>query len=134
MPDILLPGYPRNLRAIQVTIASGLSASEMIATQGDALVGIFIPSNGWTAAAIGYKTCFTGNPNDLVNAYDNGGNLEQTAVNTALAAAAGFIAIPQSDTLFVPFIQLTSVTAGSASGVAQAADRVMTLLLRHYLD
>ena len=73
MPDLPLPGFPNNLRAVTVTIASGAAASEMVATQGDALVGILTPSNGWTAAGIGYKACLTGRATDLVDVYDNSG-------------------------------------------------------------
>lgn len=127
--DIPLAGYPNNLRAMSVTIASGASVSQMVATQGEALVGIIMPS-AWTAADIGYKSCITGRAADLQQVYDSGGNPEKTVV-----VASHNIAIPQADTVFAPFIQILSVsTADDTTGVTQGADRTVVLLFRKYLN
>ncbi len=131
-----VPGFPNNLRLQKCTILSGQSVSEMIATQGDALVGIFTPT-GWTAANIGYKSCWTGRPNDLVAVYNNGGTLEQCIVSTDAASASIAILFPVPDALFAPFIQLTSVLVASpqvTTPVTQGADRVIYLLFRRYLS
>jgi len=115
------------------TIASGAAISEMIPTQGRALVGIFTPA-AWTAAAIGYKVGWSGNDAEMYNAYDSSGNLEQTKVSTDAAAASVFIAIPTSDAIFAPYIKLTSVTAASTTGVNQDAARTLVLVFRTFLS
>jgi hypothetical protein len=132
--EIKLAGYPDNLSAQQVTIQNGAAVSEMIATQGRALIGIFTDAFGWTDAAIGYKSCFSGNPNDLKTVYDSGGNYLQTKVSTDAAADQIFIAFPQSDVVFAPFLQLTSRAAGTDNATNQAAARTLTLLFRNYLN
>ncbi len=126
--------WPANMTLETAEIASGAAVSQKIATQGRALVGIFTPTSGWTAAAIGYKVGWSGNDAEMYNAYDNGGNLEQTLVNTAGAAAAIFIPIPVSDAIFAPYIMLTSVTAASTTGVTQAAARTLVLVFRTFLS
>ncbi len=129
MPDLNIQGYPDNLRAYQVTIAAGASASEIFATQGWAIVGIEMPA-AWTAANIGYKSCMSGNVDKLKQVYDNGSNPEVTQV-----AASHNIAIPQSDTVFAPFMQLISVsTSDGTTPVVQVAAASITLLLRKYLS
>ncbi len=129
MPDLAIQGYPENLRAFQVTIAAGASASEIFATQGYAIVGIEMPA-AWTAADIGYKSCISGNDSKLRQVFDNGGNPEKTIV-----AAGHNVAIPQSDTIFSPFMQLISVSsADDTTPVNQVAAAVITLLMRQYLS
>src|SRR5262245_44501182 len=82
------------LRAYIVTIPAAGSASEMFCAQGQAIVGLIMPAT-WTAADIAYKACVTGRDADLQQVYDNTGQPEKTTV-----AAARFIAIPTSDTIF----------------------------------
>lgn len=135
--DIQIAGFPDNLWLQQVTIASGASASEVIATQGRALIGIYTPTTGWTAANIGYKTCWNGNQSTLVNSYNAGGTLEQTIVSTDAASASIGIMFPVPDAIFAPYIQLTSVAAASpqvTTPVNQLAERVIMLLFRKYLS
>ncbi len=134
MPELRLSSPVDNLRFMQVTIASGASVSEIISTQGSALVGIYTDPAGWTAAAIGFRTCWSGNNTDLVTAYDSSQGYEQAKVSTDAAAAGVFIATPQSDTMFVPFLQVTSRTAGADTAVNQAAARTLTLVFRRYLS
>lgn len=126
--------WPANMSFETADIASGAAVSQKIATQGRALVGIFTPTNGWTAAAIGYKVGWSGNDAEMYAAYDNGGILEQTLVSTDAAAASVFIAIPTSDAIFAPYIKLTSVTAASTTGVNQAAARTLVLVFRTFLS
>lgn len=128
MPEFKLMGFPDNLSAMSVTIPNGASVSEMIATQGRALVGIVMPA-AWTAAAIGYKVCLSGNAADLLPVYDSGGNAMTTS-----AAASTHIAFPTSDAIFAPFLQIASVTAATATGVNQGADRTLLLLFRSFLS
>lgn len=128
MPDYKIIGYPDNLNAISVTIPNGTAVSEMFATQGRALVGILLPA-AWTAAAIGFKTCLSGNVSDLVPVYSSGGT-----PMTSLANASTFIAFPTSDAIFSAFLQLASVTADTTTGVNQGADRTIVLLFRSFLN
>ncbi len=133
----LIPGFPQNLFIQSCTIASGASVSERIATQGLALVGIITPTSGWTAANIGYKSCWTGRDADLVPVYNSGGTLEQAIVSTDAAAASIWILFPVPDALFSPWIQLTSVVAATpqvTTAAPQAADRVLYLLFRRFLS
>lgn len=113
---------------MSVTIPAGASVSEMISTQGEALVGVIMPA-AWTAAALGYAACLSGNVADLLSVYGSGG----TAMTT-VAAAATHIAFPTSDSIFVPFLQIRSVTADTATGVAQAAAATIILLFRKFLN
>lgn len=127
--EFALAGSPDNLRAQQVTIASGASASEMIPTQGMALIGVLMPS-AWTAANIGYKACLSGRPNDLVTAYDGGGIVLQTP-----AAASRFLAFPLTDAIFAPFLQIVSVDpADGTTPVNQGAERSVVLLFRRFMN
>lgn len=128
MPDINMAGTPGNLFARQVTIAAGTAVSEIISTQGQALVGIIMPA-AWTAANIGYQTCISGRSNDLLNVYDAGGNPSQTVVSTSR-----HIAFPTSDAIFVPFLALTSMAAGTVTPVNQVAAAVIILLFRNFLN
>lgn len=135
--DIQIAGFPQNLFLQSATILSGASVSEMIATQGMALIGIYTPTSGWTAANIGFKTCWNGRPNDLVNAYNSAGTLEQCLISGDAASASVSILFPAPDALFVPFLQLTSCAVASpqvATPVAQGADRTLYLLFRRYLS
>lgn len=129
MSDLPIPGYPGNLRAISLTIASGASASEMFATQGDAIVGLIMPA-AWTAADIAYKDCVTGNPADLHQVTDSGGTPEKCVV-----AASTNVAFPQGDAIFAPFLQLISVaTTDDTTPVAQGGARALVVLLRHFMS
>ncbi len=134
MNDIRPTGFPSNCFLRQVTIPSGGSVSELCPTQGMALIGIYTDTAGWTAAAIGYKTCWSGNPSELVTMYDSAGGYEQTKVSTDAASAGVFIGIPQTDTLFAPWLQVTSRTAGTDTAVVQGAARTLTLVFRNYLN
>lgn len=128
-PSPAIPGFPSNLFWQIVTIVSGASATEVIQTNGLALVGIVMPS-AWTAADIAFKSCMSGNPNEMQQLFDSGGNPEKTA-----AAASHNIAFPSSDALFVPFLQLVSVsTSDDTTPVTQGADRTLKLLFRNYLS
>jgi hypothetical protein len=135
--DVNIAGFPQNLFLQKVTIPSGASASEMVATQGMALIGLFTPTNGWTAANIGFKVCWNGRDIDLVTAYNDGGVLEQAIISSDAAAARIAILFPSPDALFTPYIQLVSVLVASpmvTTPVNQGADRVLYLLFRRYLS
>lgn len=134
MSELLGLPLPNSLAAVQVTIPSGASISEMIFTNGKGLIGLFTPTNGWTDAAIGFKVGYQANALYLVNAYNNGATLEQCLVSTDAAAASIWIPFPQPDVLLAPYVALTSVVAGATTTVNQAAARVITLLYRNYLD
>ena len=118
----------------QVTIPSGTAVSEMIPLQGMSLVGIFTPTNGWTAAAIGFQVGWDASPAAMVNMYDNAGALEQCLVSTDAAAASIYIAFPTTDAIFAPWLRLTSVVANATTAANQAAARVLTLMCRRYLS
>ncbi len=126
MPDFYIAGYPGNgLHAFAATIPSGTAVSEMFSTQGHAIVGIALPA-AWTAAALQFYGCLTGNQADLLPYKDaTTGVYMQT-----LVAAADMIAFPNPDALFCPFLQLKSVTAGGVNAVNQGADRQVIVLLR----
>lgn len=128
MADITatVPGFPANLCLQKVTIASGASKTEMIATQGYALVGIMMPAT-WTAADIGYEANWEGNPNSFVPVYTGSG-----AASTTTATASKWIAFPTVDAIYANYIKLTSVTAGggSVTPVNQGAARELVLVFR----
>ena len=126
--DVPIGGYPNNLRAQKVTILNGTAVSEMIATQGDALVAIEMPGT-WTAANIGIQACLSGNASKLKNVYDNAGNLQQSQ-----AAASEFIVFPWNNAIFGPFIALTSVAAGTTTPANQGQDTELVLLFRRFLS
>lgn len=134
--DAQIAGFPDNLWLQKVTILNGASASEMLSTQGRALIGLFTPTSGWTAANIGFRTGWNGRDIDLVNAYNAAGTLEQCLVSGDAAAASVAVLFPAPDALFAPYIQLTSVLTASpqvTTPVTQAADRVIFLLFRKFL-
>ena len=129
MSDYNMAGNSNNLHAQQVTIASGASASEMIATQGFNLVGIIMPA-AWTAADIGFAVCVTGNSNDLQQVNNQAGNPESSK-----AVAAKPIAFPSPDALYFPFLQILSVsTTDDTTPVTQGAARTLILLFREFLS
>jgi hypothetical protein len=124
-----IKGSPHNLRLEEVTIPAGASlATEMIATQGMAIVGIIMPA-AWTTADIGYNACASGNAGELQPVTDAGGNYITTAVS-----ASKSVAFPQTDAIFWPFIQISSVQTKSATAVTQSAAAVVQLLLRKFLN
>ncbi len=129
MPDYQLAGYPGNgLRAVSVTIPNGAASSEMFASQGAAVVGILMPA-AWTAAALQFYGCVTGNQADLAPYKDaTTGVYMQT-----LVAASDLTAFPNPDALFCPFLSVKSVTAGGVNAVNQGADRQVIVLLRPML-
>lgn len=126
MPDIQIQGFPANLVLRKVTIANGVSKSEMIATDGMALVGIFMPA-AWTAADIGYEIGWDGNQLDTFAVYSGSG-----IASTTVATASTFITFPATDSFYGPFLKLTSVAAGggSVTPVNQGAARDLLLLFR----
>ncbi len=129
MSDYQLAGYPGNgLRAVSVTIPNGAAVTEMFASQGAAVVGVVMPA-AWTAAALQFYGCLSGNQADLLPYKDaTTGVYMQT-----LVAAADMVAFPNADALFCPFLQLKSVTAGGVNAVNQGADRQVIVLLRPLL-
>jgi len=115
------------LFSVDVTILSGASASEPFTLQGKVLVGILMPS-GWTAASLGFAGCASGRIADMQQIYDKTGSPE-----TAVAAASKPIALPNSDPLWFPFMQVLSVqVADKVTLVTQGADRTLTLFFRAY--
>ncbi len=127
MSEFKLQGSPDNLYAQQVTILNGASVSEVVATQGKALVGMLMPAS-WTSANIGFKTCMDGNPANLKLIYGNANAPELCDPGTA----DRHIAFPSVDALYVPFLAIASVD-GSGVAVNQAGDRVIVLLFREFL-
>ncbi len=129
MPDYQLAGYPGNgLRAVSVTIPNGAAVSEMFATQGAAVVGILMPA-AWTAAALQFYSCLSGNQADLKPLKD----ASTSVYMQTLVAADDDICFPNADAIFRPFIQLKSVTATGVNAVNQGADRQIIVLLRPLL-
>jgi len=125
--DINIAGFPSNLVAQKVTINT-TGNSEMIATQGMALVGIFMPAS-WTAAALGYKVGWNGKDLNM-QVMESGGGTPVTTV----ADADTFVPFPMPDAAFVPFLQINSVTVNTATLVTQGAARELILLFRKYLN
>lgn len=129
MANYQLAGFPGNLFAWAATIPSGAAVSEMFPTQGYAVVGILMPS-AWTAAALQFYSCLTGNQADLLPLKDG-----TTAVYMqTLVAASDDIAFPNPNAIFRPFLQLKSVTAGGVVAVNQGADRTIIVILRKFLS
>ncbi len=126
MADVqtMIPGFPTNMVVQQVTIKSGASKSEQVATQGMALVGVQMPAT-WTAADLGCEASWDNNV--FFAAYDGGGN-----AMTAVATANKFITFPFTNAVFAPFIKLTSVATGggSVTPANQGADRTLYLIFR----
>lgn len=110
-----------------VVIASGASSSEPFSLQGKALIAIIMPA-AWTAASLGFAGCMSGRIADMQQIFDKSG-----AAESAVAAANKPIALPNSDPLFFPFMQVLSVqVADKVTLVNQAADRTLTLIYRNY--
>jgi hypothetical protein len=124
----LFNGAPSNLTAQSVIIPAGTAVSEVLCTEGKAVVGLIMPA-AWTAASIGYKTCLSGAPVELVPVYDSGGNPITTVV-----AASRHVAFPQTDAIFAPYIQFASVTDKTVTAVNQIAAATIIVLLRKYLN
>ncbi len=122
MSDVNIAGSPQNLFAQQVTVPNGATGvSEFIALQGMALCGIFMPAT-WVAAAIGYQVSYDGKNFFVVESAG-------TPV-TSVVTQGRYIPFPTPDALFVPFLKIASVTAGTATAVNQTADRTVVLLFR----
>lgn len=129
----LLPapiGWPINCSFAKCTIGTAADgASEIIPTQGKAIVGLIMPSS-WTAAAIQYYSCLNGNARELKAIKDASTSVYlQTDV-----AADDWVVFPMSDAFFGSYLQLRSVTAASLTPVVQGADREIILVLRNFLD
>lgn len=120
--EIQLDGFPENQWGVYVTIKSGASESEIIATQGRALVLAILPL-AWTAANIAVKA---GIVKDTV--FPGTGNLR-----VSNAVAGQYTAFPTSDAVFAPYISVQSVDDTGAA-VAQAADRVLILIFRRFVS
>ncbi len=121
-----VPGWPANMTLQKVTILAGTSKSEMIAIQGQAMVGIVVPA-AWTTALIGYEAGWDGNQNDTYIVYDGGGNPQTTVVE----AVSSFIAFPSVNAIFLPFMKITSVAV--ADGVTpelQSETRELIVVFR----
>ncbi len=91
-------------------------------TQGAALVGIFM-SAAWTTAKLSVEA----SPDGI-----NWFTAKNTTLEQAQAEAGIFIPIPTIDTVFAPFLRLSSVDATGAL-VVQAAARTLTLVTKRYL-
>ena len=123
-----IPGWPANLWLQKVTIPASASKSELLNTQGRALVGIFMPS-AWTAADIGFEANWDSNPNDMFVVYAAGGTIQTVTVD-----ANQYIAFPMTSVSFVPYMKITSVASGSATPTVQAAAREIILVFRNFLS
>lgn len=125
----MVPGFPSNLTIQKVVIAAGTAKTEMFVTQGQALVGVFIPS-AWTAASLGYQAGWNGNINSLLPVYDAGGNPQSTVV-----VANTYIAIPISQAVFTAYMQITSVDpTDGITPVNQVAAAILYIMLRKFLS
>ncbi len=127
-------GWAINLFAQKCTIAASASASEVIATQGKALIGLVMPA-GWTAASIQFYAAFSqvapGADSTQLHVVKD---LTTANYMQTIGAADDWIVFPLADALFAPFIQLRSVTAGGVTPVTQNAARDIILLFRNFLD
>ncbi len=120
-------GFSQNLTFQIATIAASASASDVIASQGKALVGLIMPA-AWTAAAIQYYASVDSSSFKVVKDTTTA-NLMQT-----LVAADDWIVFPLADAIFAPYIKLVSVTATTVTPVTQNAERTIILVLRNFLD
>ena len=120
--EIQLDGYPENLWACTVTIPSGASESEIVVTQGRALVNVIV-SPGWDAANIAVKAGIVKG-----TVYPGTGNLR-----ISNASAGQYTAFPTSDAVFAPYISVQSVD-NSGVAVNQTAARVLTLIFRRFVS
>jgi hypothetical protein len=102
------------------TIAASGSLSDAIETGGGTFTGIIMPA-AWTAAALTFQGSVDGT--NFFNLYDEFG----TEVSYA-ADASRFIRIGPSDNFSVPVLRIRSGPAASA--VTQAAERIITIVLR----
>lgn len=123
-------GFPGQLTSLRIALPAGATgASELFPTQGRAVMGVIIPA-AWTAAALAFYGAFSNNPASAIPIYNSGGIPEGTA---AAVNAGSYVAFPSPDSLFFPFLQLVSVTAGSITPVDQIADRELILILKSFL-
>jgi hypothetical protein len=109
-----------NLAYIPVTIASGQSLSGEAPLGDGTLCGIAMPA-AWTAAGLSFQASVDGGTTWL----------EMQSISAALAVTAAqgqYIALDPAVWRGINDIKVRSGTSGSA--VAQAADRVLTLITR----
>ncbi len=124
MSDVNFQGWPGNMWGQKCTVGTA-GLSEHIATQGKALVGIFMPAT-WTAAAIGYQV-----------SYDDARYIVLESNGTPVTTVADqdtFIAFPLPNAIFAPYIKIASVTVNTATPVTQGAARELILVFRDFVS
>lgn len=115
-----------NLEAVDVTIASGASNSNVATSEGRALVGLRMPA-GWDAADLRFKAALKSG-DTLLPVFDSFGNPLKATVTEST-----FITLPLSQACYAPYVCVSSVdTSGNA--VNQTADRTIVLLFRRFLS
>lgn len=107
-----------------VTIASGASLSGAATVNNAHLVGIVMPA-AWTAATLTFQVSRDGTT--FTDFYRDGAEYTRTEPTTA---ASRDIGISPGDFAGVAALKVRSGTGAAA--VNQGADRVITLVFRHY--
>jgi hypothetical protein len=123
------PYNEENLWFEEPTIASGAAVSDGFATMGRVVVGIVVEGT-WTAASLGFQGSIDG-VNWYPDAIDAGGNFIQCTPTTG--AGGSHIAFPQNNAIKIPYLRLTSVAAGTATGAPQSQSTPVIVILSRFL-
>jgi hypothetical protein len=119
------PMFPtsRSNAVIQTTIANGTALSAAI-SMADFDAGSVITPAAWTAAAIAFKVCDTFGGTFVPLRGATGAVLEITNV-----VASGAFPLP-AELHTCQYFKIWSETAGAGTDTNQAADRIMTVMLK----
>ena len=110
---------------VSVTIATGTALSGAVSLGAKVLSAIIIPS-AWTAAALTFQASENGTT--WYDLYDDGGT--EVSIVSGAVAASRRISLDPSAFASVSFVKVRSGV--TATPVAQAADRVLTLVTRNF--
>lgn len=121
-----IPATEENLWFELVTIASGASVSDAFATSGRVVVGIVVEGT-WTAANLGFIGSLDGT-NYYTDTIDAGGNPIQCTPATGC-----HIAFPQTQAIKIPFLKLTSRSAGTVTPVTQGQSTPVIVILARFV-
>lgn len=112
--------------AVSVTIASGQSLSAAVNLRGRAVCGVVMPAS-WSAASLTFQASADGVTFNNVWAQNTAGTMAEVEHEVA---ASRFVSIPADPFAGATHVRVRSGTAGSP--VNQAAERVLSLLVREY--
>lgn len=119
--------FPPYLVSADVTIASGGTASSIFDTNGMWIEAVRIPA-GWTAATLGLEIGANATTTTMKPVYKQG---EATAtLYTEAVTTGGHHPMDPKASLGGRYVRL--ISGNTTTSVAQAADRVITVVLRYF--